>query len=49
MKQVLHAAFKTWRRYPGMNNGHSEIHNVYSEDIDELIKIHDELEKEIGV
>ena len=40
---TLHAVYKTWRRYPGMNTGKSEIHNLYREDITNIINIHDRL------
>ena len=43
LKGTLHAVYKTWRRYPGMNNGKSEVHNLYSQDIDTIINIHDRL------
>lgn len=43
LKQVLHAAYKTWRPYPGLPYGHSEIHSMYPEHIDLIIKMHDAL------
>lgn len=43
LKGVLHAVYKTWRRYPGMNTGRSEVHDLYSQDLDTIIKIHDKL------
>lgn len=43
LKGVLHATYKTFRRYSGMNIGRSEIHNLYREDIDNIINIHDRL------
>lgn len=43
LKNVLHAAYKTFRRYPGMNTGKSEIHNLWYDDITTIINIHDRL------
>ena len=43
LKGTLHAVYKTWRRYPGMNNGKSEVYDLYPQDLDTIIKIHDRL------
>lgn len=43
LKGTLHAVYKTWRRYPGMNNGKSEVYDLYPQDLDTIIKIHDKL------
>ncbi len=43
LKGTLHAVYKTWRRHPGLNIGKSEVHNLYSQDIDSIINIHNRL------
>lgn len=43
LKSVLHAVYKTWRRDPGMNIGSSHVFNLYSQDLDAIINIHDRL------
>ena len=43
LKGTLHAVYKTWRRHRGLNIGKSEVHNLYSQDIDNIINIHDRL------
>ena len=43
LKATLHAVYKTWRRYPGMNTGKSEVNDLYSQDLDTIINIHDRL------
>lgn len=47
LKNVLHAVYKTWRRSPGMNIGSSQVHNLYSQDLDTIIKIHDMLQESL--
>ena len=43
LKSILHAVGKTWRRYPGMNTGSSQVHNLYASDLDLCFKLSDEI------
>ena len=43
LKDTLSAVINTFRRYPGMNIGSSEVHNLYGEDITELLSVHDSI------
>lgn len=43
LKGTLHAVYKTWRHYPGMNIGKSEVYDLYPQDLDTIINIHDRL------
>ena len=43
LKNTLSALINTFRRYPGMNIGSSQVHNLYGEDITELRGIHDSI------
>jgi len=43
LKSILHAVGKTWRRYPGMNIGSSQVHNLYGSDIDLCFKLSDDI------
>ena len=47
MKSCLHAVTHTWRRYPGMNIGSSQVHNLYWSDIETLMAIHDKFPVEL--
>lgn len=47
VKSVLHAVTHTFRRYPGMNTGSSQVHNLYWSDIETLMAIHDKFPIEL--
>lgn len=47
MKSCLHAVTHTWRRYPGMNTGSSQVHNLYWSDIEMLMTIYDKFPVEL--
>lgn len=47
LKSVLSAVSKTFLRYPGMNTGSSQVHNLYWSDIETLLGIHDKLPVEL--
>lgn len=47
MKSCLHAVTHTWRRYPGMNTGSSQVHNLYWSDIETLLAIYDKFPVEL--
>lgn len=47
LKRTLHAVTHTWRRYPGMNTGSSQVHNLYWSDIETLMAIHDKFPVEL--
>lgn len=47
LKSTLHAVTHTWRRYPGMNTGSSQVHNLYWSDIETLMAIHDKFPVEL--
>lgn len=47
LKSTLHAVTHTWRRYPGMNIGSSQVHNLYWSDIETLMAIHDKFPVEL--
>lgn len=47
LKSTLHAVTNTWRRYPGMNTGSSQVHNLYWSDIETLIAIYDKFPVEL--
>lgn len=47
LKSVLSAVSKTWRRYPGMNTGSSQVHNLYWSDIETVLRIHDKFPVEL--
>lgn len=38
---TLHAVGRTFKRYNGMNTGSSQVHNVYSEDLDVYFRLSD--------
>ncbi len=41
LKSILHAIGKNFRRYPGMNIGGSQVHNLSASDIDLCFKMSD--------
>ena len=47
LKSTLHAVTHTWRRYPGMNTGSSQVHNLYWSDIETLMEIYDKFPVEL--
>lgn len=47
MKSCLHAMTHSWRRYPGMNTGSSQVHNLYLSDIETLMTIYDKFPVEL--
>ncbi len=47
LKSVLHAVSNTWRRYPGMNTGSSQVHNLYWSDVETVLRIHDKFPVEL--
>ena len=47
LKEILYAVGKTFKRYPGMNYGGSQVHNLYSYDIDLCLKLSDEIKRKL--
>ena len=47
LKSTLHAVTHTWHRYPGMNTGSSQVHNLYLSDIEMLMAIYDKFPVEL--
>lgn len=47
LKEILNAVCKNFRRYPGMNIGSSQVHNLYNIEIDMCFKLSDEIEKKM--
>lgn len=47
VKSILHAVGRTFRKYKGMNTGHSEVHNLYLSDVYTCFTIADELSNKL--